>query len=163
WINISRATAPPLRTKSFDSRMPRLPAVKKSPQTRLRAMFCPGVGNSVVTFDQSQSSSSATRREAGHGALAHFRAGDADDDRVVPADHHPGIHLGRAVRRADHVRSAERKIEGERKPATGGDRAHHKAPAIDFRHEIHGCLLTHWPRHGWPPAPADRCRSGRYW
>jgi len=46
WINISRATAPPLRTKSFDSRMPRLPAVKKSPHTRLRATFWPGVGNS---------------------------------------------------------------------------------------------------------------------
>ena len=102
-------------------------------------------------------------RKAGHGALAHFRAGDADDDRVVRADHHPGIHLGRAVRRADHVRPAERKIEAEREPAAGGDRAHHKASAIDFRHEIHGCLLTHWLRHGWPPAPADRCRSGRYW
>src|SRR6516165_4109409 len=40
--------------------MPRLPAVKKSPQTRLRPTFCPGVGNSAVTFDQSHSSSSAT-------------------------------------------------------------------------------------------------------
>src|SRR6202048_2482543 len=40
--------------------MPRLPPVEKSPQTRLRATLCPGVGNSVVTFDQSHSSSSAT-------------------------------------------------------------------------------------------------------
>src|SRR6202048_300860 len=40
--------------------MPRLPPVEKSPQARLRATFCPGVGNSVVTFDQSHSSSSAT-------------------------------------------------------------------------------------------------------
>src|SRR4249920_1953049 len=54
-----RAAAPPLRTKSFDSRMPRLPAVKKSPHTRLRATFCPGVGNSYFTLDQSHSSSSA--------------------------------------------------------------------------------------------------------
>src|SRR6266849_5178202 len=59
WINISRATAPPLRTNSFDSRIPRLPAVKKSPQTRLRATFWPGVGNSYVTLDQLHSSSSA--------------------------------------------------------------------------------------------------------
>src|SRR5260370_1839441 len=40
--------------------MPRLPPVEKSPHTRLRATLSPGVGNSVVTFDQSHSSSSAT-------------------------------------------------------------------------------------------------------
>src|SRR5512143_1190159 len=40
--------------------MPRLPPVAKSRHTRLRATFWPGVGNSVVTFDQSHSSSSAT-------------------------------------------------------------------------------------------------------
>ena len=40
--------------------MPRLPPVEKSPHTRLRARFWPGVGYSVVTFDQSHSSSSAT-------------------------------------------------------------------------------------------------------
>ncbi len=40
--------------------MPRLPPVEKSPQTRLRATLWPGVGYSVVTFDQSHSSSSAT-------------------------------------------------------------------------------------------------------
>src|SRR2546425_12852325 len=40
--------------------MPRLPPVEKSPHTRLRATLCPGVGYSVVTFDQSHSSSSAT-------------------------------------------------------------------------------------------------------
>src|ERR1700686_1120403 len=40
--------------------MPRLPPVEKSPHTRLRATLCPGVGNSVVTLDQSHSSSSAT-------------------------------------------------------------------------------------------------------
>src|ERR1700761_5970190 len=40
--------------------MPRLPPVEKSPQARLRATFWPGVGYSVVTFDQSHSSSSAT-------------------------------------------------------------------------------------------------------
>ena len=40
--------------------MPRLPPVEKSPHTRLRATLWPGVGYSVVTFDQSHSSSSAT-------------------------------------------------------------------------------------------------------
>src|SRR6266404_2430533 len=60
WISISRAAAPPWRTYSCESRMPRLPPVPKSFHTRLRARFCPGVGYSVVTFDQSHSSSSAT-------------------------------------------------------------------------------------------------------
>ena len=40
--------------------MPRLPPVPKSPQMRLRATLAPGVGYSVVTFDQLHSSSSAT-------------------------------------------------------------------------------------------------------
>ena len=40
--------------------MPRLPPVEKLPHTRLRATLGPGVGYSVVTFDQSHSSSSAT-------------------------------------------------------------------------------------------------------
>src|SRR5208282_4172075 len=57
WISISRATAPPLRTVSWEARIPRLPAVKKSLHTRLRARFSPGVGNSYETFDQSHSSS----------------------------------------------------------------------------------------------------------
>src|SRR5262249_3785537 len=40
--------------------MPRLPPVPISPQTRSRARFCPGVIDSVTTFFQSHSSSSAT-------------------------------------------------------------------------------------------------------
>src|SRR6266403_3373463 len=60
WISTSRAVAPPWRTSSCESRMPRLPPVPKSFHTRLRARFCPGVGYSGVTFDQSHSSSSAT-------------------------------------------------------------------------------------------------------
>src|SRR3954454_824439 len=60
WISMLRAVAPPLRTYSWEVRMPRLPPVEKSPQARLRATLCPGVGYSVVTFDQSHSSSSAT-------------------------------------------------------------------------------------------------------
>src|SRR4051794_40883068 len=40
--------------------MPALPPVEKSPHARLRATLWPGVGYSVVTFDQSHPSSSAT-------------------------------------------------------------------------------------------------------
>src|ERR1700720_776608 len=40
--------------------MPRLPPVPISPQTRLRPRFCPGLIDSVETFFQSHSSSSAT-------------------------------------------------------------------------------------------------------
>src|SRR5689334_2264964 len=58
--SISRAAAPPLRTYSCDSRMPRLPPVENSPQGRLRFTLSPGVGYSMRTFDQSHSSSSAT-------------------------------------------------------------------------------------------------------
>src|SRR6266851_2057808 len=58
--SIIRAAAPPLRTYSFDCRMPRLPPVENSPQARLRATLWPGVGYSITTLFQSQSSSSAT-------------------------------------------------------------------------------------------------------
>src|ERR1700687_5424893 len=60
WISIMRAVAPPLRTYSCEALVRRLPQVEKSPQARLRATLWPGVGYSVVTFDQSHSSSSAT-------------------------------------------------------------------------------------------------------
>src|SRR5262245_30160157 len=58
--SITRAVAPPCRTYWCESRMPRLPPVEKSPHTRLRLTLWPGVGYSVVTFDQSHSSSSTT-------------------------------------------------------------------------------------------------------
>src|SRR6185295_3066301 len=58
--SIMRAAAPPLRTYSCEVRMPRLPPVEKSPQTRLRLTLSPGVGYSMTTFDQLHSSSSAT-------------------------------------------------------------------------------------------------------
>src|SRR5262245_26305252 len=60
WTSITGAAAPPFLTYSCDIRMPRLPPVENSPHTRLRATDWPGVGYSVVTFDQSHSSSSAT-------------------------------------------------------------------------------------------------------
>src|SRR5262249_1605412 len=69
--------------------------------------------------------------------------GEGDDDGVVWADHHPGIDLRRAVGGADHLRSAEGKIEAERQPAASGGCAHHKASTIDFWHVIHSCLRHH--------------------
>src|SRR5581483_2097970 len=60
WTSIRRAAAPPWRTYSCDSRMPRLPPVEKSPQARFRFTLSPGVGYSMRTLDQSHSSSSAT-------------------------------------------------------------------------------------------------------
>ena len=133
WISIMRAVAPPLRTYSCDLRMPRLPPVEKSPQTRLRATLWPGVGYSVVTFDQSHSSSSATSwARPVMRALAHLRAGDADDDGVVGPDHDPGVDLGRAVLGADDLGAAERNVETEREPAADGGGADDEGAAIDF-------------------------------
>src|SRR5262249_2607249 len=82
--------------------------------------------------------------EPGERALTHLGAGDANDHRVVRADHHPGVDLGRAVLRADHLRAAERKVEAERQPAAHCGRAHHDAAAINLRYVIHGS----------PPLPA---------
>src|SRR5262249_17327857 len=76
----------------------------------------------------------------GERALAHLRAGDANDHRVVRTDHHPGVALGRAALRANDLRAPERNIEAERQTAAHGGRAHHEAAAIDLRYVIHGCL-----------------------
>ncbi|MGY3508453.1 hypothetical protein ACVIQY_001428 [Bradyrhizobium sp. USDA 3051] len=51
--------------------------------------------------------------KAGEGALAHFGAGDADDDGVVGPDHDPGADLRGAVGRADHGGTAEGDIEAD--------------------------------------------------
>ena len=81
--------------------------------------------------------------ETGRGALSHLGAGDADHDGVVRADHHPGGHLGRAVRRANDLRSAERNVEPKCQSASGGRGTHHELAAINCRHIRHGCLPPH--------------------
>src|SRR5262249_24331443 len=81
--------------------------------------------------------------EAGERALAHLGTGDADDDGVVRADHHPGVDFRRAVGGADNARAAKRDVEPERKPAAGGDGADDEAAAIHFWHVIHGRLPAH--------------------
>src|SRR4029077_12817067 len=76
----------------------------------------------------------------GERALAHFGAGDANDDRVVGADHHPGIDLRRDLLSTNCPRASEGKLQSERQPAAHGGCAHDEAAAVDFRYVIHGRL-----------------------
>src|SRR5437773_7759746 len=102
WTCIMRAAAPPLRTYSFDCRTPRLPPVEKSPQARLRATLWPGVGYSITTLFQSQSSSSAMSCARPVIVPWPISARTADQGGVVRADRYPDGDLGRAVGRAHH-------------------------------------------------------------
>src|SRR5262249_21007052 len=105
-------------------------------------------------------------REAGLRALAHLGAGNANDDGIVRADDHPGVHLLRTVGRAHDARAAERQIKTERKAAANGGCGDQEGAAVDFWngiHEIVSALKMHWPRHGWLRGPAERCRNGKYW
>ena len=144
--------------------MPRLPPVEKSPQARLRATLWPGVGYSVVTFDQSHSSSSATSwaRPVSVPWPISERAMRMTDGVVGP-DHDPGIDLGRAVGGAHHGGAAEGKIEADRKAGAGSGGADDEGAAAEFDVLVHGVLLRRSRRRGSLRAPAGRCRSGRYW
>ena len=120
WISIMRAAAPPSRTYFCDSRMPRLPPVENAPQARLRATFC--AGRRIFGRDLRPVALQLfgdELGEAGQRALAHFGAGDADDDGVVGPDHDPDADLRRAVRGADHVGADARsrgRAPGRRRP-----------------------------------------------
>ena len=162
WTSMMRAAAPPLRTYSCDVRMPRLPPVEKSPHTRLRATLWPGVGYSVVTFDQLHSSSSATiwARPV-----------------IVPCP------ISERATRITTVSSGrmttQTLISGEPSwarttPAPNGIRRPSARPAptapvpmTKERRSIFGVLMIMAsppmpsPRRGWLRAPAGRCRSGR--
>ena len=87
--------------------------------------------------------------ETGERALAHLGAGDADDDGVVRADHHPGIDFRRAVLREDDLRAAERNVEADGEPAAGGGCADDEGAAIYFWHVVHGCLPHHALAAAW--------------
>ena len=171
-ISMSRAAAPPLRTYSCDSRMPRLPPVEKLPQTRLRADVLAGgrkFGRDLrpVAFQLLGDE----LREAGQRALAHLRAGDADHHRVVRPDHDPGVDLRRGVRRRA-VPAASAPSNGTRKPSDSpppiAAEPSEKRAAVErigcgHRRVMVPPPVTPWRRRGSPRAPADRCRSGRYW
>ena len=116
--------------------MPRLPPVDMSPQTRLRARFWPGVG--ILGLDLLPVALELLAHqlgEAGQRALAHLRAGDADDDVVVGLDEDPGADL--VAFGAEHVlrqRVAEPgHVEAQRQAAAGGRAGDQELAAGDFR------------------------------
>ena len=81
--------------------------------------------------------------EPGERALAHFRAGDANDHRIVGADHHPGVDLRRGFLRTNGARTGEGNLQSERQAATHGGCARDEAAAIDLRYVIHDRLPAH--------------------
>src|SRR6266581_1849922 len=150
WTSIMRAAAPPLRTYSFDCRTPRLPPVEKSPQARLRATLWPGVGYSISTLLQSQSSSSAM---------------SCARPVIVPW---PISARTARIRVVLSGRIATQTvISGEpsaaREAAAEGGAADEEGTTIDLVHECHVRPLRPWRPCGSLRAPAGRCRSGRYW
>src|SRR5262249_548055 len=83
--------------------------------------------------------------EPGERALTHLGAGNANDHRVVRADHHPGVDLRRAVLRANDPRPAKGNTEREPQPPPHGGRAPHEAAGIDLGYVIHGSPPLHAP------------------
>jgi len=69
--------------------------------------------------------------EAGERALSHLGARDAHDDRVVGADHHPGVDLGSHGSLRGGV-AGERDMEAEREPGGRGGRAGEELAAGDL-------------------------------
>ena len=133
-ISISRAVAPPLRTYSCDSRMPRLPPVEKLPHTRSRARFC--AGRRIFGRDLGPVALQLLGDElgeAGQRPLPHLGAGDADDHRIVGLDHHPGIDLRRRLAALGACRLDERHVEAERQAAGRGGDADEEAAAGEAR------------------------------
>src|SRR5205823_10490091 len=100
--------------------------------------------------------------EAGHRALPHLGAGDADDDAVIRLDDDPGSQLRRTTRGANDLRT-EREIHAKCEPAAERGRADDESAAVDLWNAIHVRLLTRSLRRGSPPGPAGMCRSGRCW
>jgi hypothetical protein len=72
--------------------------------------------------------------------LAHLGARDAHHHGVVGPDHDPGADFRRAVLGAQHVGSAERKVQAERESAAGGRTGDDEGTAIHLRNEIHFSL-----------------------
>src|SRR5213075_2203754 len=123
--------------------MPRLPPVEKSPQARLRATLCPGVGYSVVTFDQSHSSSSATSWARPVSVPWPISERAIRITTVSGPDHHPGVDFGRSVGGANYRRSAEGNVEAERQAgARDGGGADDESAAVDRDVLVHGSPLT---------------------
>ena len=145
--------------------MPRLPPVEKSPHTRLRLTLWPGVGYSVVTFDQSHSSSSATiwARPVSVPCPISERA-----IRITT------VSSGRMTTQA--VISGEPSCARTTLAPNGIFRPSASPaptaalPTTKERRLIFGVLvimvstpLRPWPPREWPHEPAGTCRSDRCW
>ena len=136
---------------------------EKSPQTRLRATLCPGVGYSVVTFDQSHSSSSAT------SWARPVRVPWPISDRAMRITTvSSGWITTQALTSGEPsaartVVGTEGNVEAEREAGADSGGADHEGAAVELRHMIHGCPLKRSRRRGSLRAPAGRCRNGRYW
>src|SRR5436190_1771851 len=76
--------------------------------------------------------SAAGTLQAGERALPHLGARDPHHDRVVRADDHPRVDLGRAVLRA-HDAGAERDLQAEGEPGADSRGADHERAPIDLR------------------------------
>ena len=133
WISIMRAVAPPLRTYSCEAAdaaaaargevAPRALARDALAGRRVLGRHLRPVALELLGHQLG---------EAGERALPHLGARDPDHDRVVRADDHPGVDLGRAVLRADDAR-AERDLQAQREPAADRGGADDEGATIDLR------------------------------
>ena len=79
--------------------------------------------------------------ETGHRTLAHFRARDADHDRVIRADYDPCVDFGQVIGGARDIGSAEWKLQAKREPATCGSGGDKKGAASHLGNVVHDRLL----------------------
>ena len=169
WTSIMRAAAPPLRTYSFDWRMPRLPPVENSPHARLRATLWPGVGYSITTLFQSHSSSSATSCtrpvivpwpiSARTTRTTVVLSGRITTQTVISGEP--------SAARTTAGPKGGRRSPSARPPPTAA-LLMRKVRRLTFGIASFGAVMVvsltlPWPRRGSPRAPAGRCRSGRCW
>ena len=78
-------------------------------------------------------------RQAGERALAHFRAGNADDDGVVRIHHDPGIDFG-GQRRLRDCFAREWNMKRNDQPTGGGHRAAKKGATRQAILWLTGCF-----------------------
>ena len=97
-------------------------------------------------------------REAGKGALPHLRTCNANDHGVIRFHDNPGIDFRCRI---GGCRTGG--AEAEREAAGGSSSADKEGATVKSQHLVHARLLTLSPLHGSLRAPADRCRSDRYW
>ena len=145
-----RAVAPPLRTYSCDSRMPRLPPVENSaPDAFAREVLAGrrifGRDFRPVAFELLGDE----LREAGQRPLPHLGARDADDDGVVRPDDDPCGDLGRAVGGARDTRAPNGRSNPSASPPPIAAEPMTKERRLILRVVIHGRPLLHALAAAW--------------